>query len=260
MNRLRLLIIALWLALGLAVPAHAQDVPNIAAASDMRLALTQVASAFQRDTGGQVKLTFGSSGNFYSQLQQGAPFQMFLSADESYVLDLAKQGRTVDRGTLYAVGRLVLVAPKGSALKVDSGLAGLRSAIRSGVITRFAIANPDHAPYGKRAQEALRHAGLWAPLAGKVVMGENVSQALQFATSGGAQGGIVAYSLVRDPAVAGTLTYALIPANWHNPLRQRMVLMKGAGPTARSFYAYLGKPAARAILARYGFTLPAHTR
>lgn len=260
MNRLRLLIVTLWLAVVLAVPARAQDVPNIAAASDLRAALTEVAAAFQRHTGQRVKLTFGSSGNFYSQLRQGAPFQLFLSADESYILALAKQRRTVDHGALYAVGRLVVVAPKGSPLKVDSALAGLRSATRSGAITRFAVANPEHAPYGKRAQEALRHAGLWAPLAGKVVMGENVSQALQFATSGGAQGGIVAYSLVRDPAVAGTLNYALIPASWHKPLRQRMVLMKGAGATARGFYAYLGTPAARRIFTRYGFTLPAQAR
>lgn len=250
----------LTLALGFAMPVSAQQAPNIAAASDLRLALTEVAAAFKRDTGQEVSLTFGSSGNFYRQLQQGAPFQLFLSADEEYALDLAKAGKAADRGALYAIGRLALVAPKGSPLRVDGNLAGLRTALRAGHITRFAIANPEHAPYGKRAEEALRQARLWEPLAGKLVLGENVSQALQFATAGGAQGGIVAYSLVLDPAFAARADYALVPASWHQPLRQRMVLMKDAGPVAQRFYRYVQQPAARRIFVRYGFALPGEAR
>ncbi len=256
------------LALGMVAPAAAQSVPNpgpnpvpnIAAAADLRLALTEVAAAFTRDTGQKVSLTFGSSGNFYRQLQQGAPFQLFLSADEDYVLALAKAGKTVDRGTPYAIGRLAVVAPKGSSMQVDSNLAGLRAALRAGQITRFAIANPAHAPYGKRAEEVLRRGQLWEPLTGKLVLGENVSQALQFATAGGAQGGIVAYSLVLDPAFALRARYALIPAAWHRPLRQRMVLMKAAGPVAQRFYRYIQQPAARRIFVRHGFALPGEAR
>lgn len=247
-------------ALAVAQPARAQQGPNIAAASDLRLALTDIAAAYQKETGQEVTLTFGSSGNFFQQLQQGAPFQIFLSADEDYVLGLAKADKTQDQGQLYAIGRLALVAPKGSPLRVDSRLAGLRAAIARGRMKRFAIANPEHAPYGKRAQEALQHAGLWKTLAAKLVLGENVSQALQFATAGGAQGGIVSYSLVLDPAFAARATYALIPAAWHRPLRQRMVLMKGASPAAQRFYAYLRQPAARKIFVRYGFALPAKPR
>ena len=231
--------------------------PRVAAASDLRLALGEVAEVFEKDTGEKVELVFGSSGNFYQQLRQGAPFEIFLSADEQYVLDLARAGMALDEGRLYAVGRIVLIAPKGSPLSVDGDLAGLRSAMAAGEIKRFAIANPEHAPYGKRAQEALEHAGLWQGLQGRLVMGENVSQALQFAVDGGAEGGIVALSLIRDPALAGRADHALIPADWHEPLRQRMVLMKGAGDTARAFYDYLGEPAARRILVRYGFALPA---
>lgn len=244
----------------LATPSIAQTVPNIAAASDLRLALTDVAAAFKRDTGQSVSLTFGSSGNFYRQLQQGAPFEMFLSADEDYVLQLAKAGKTAGRGVPYAVGRLALVAAKGSALQMDSNLDGLRKALQAKRISRFAIANPAHAPYGKRAEEALRHARLWQPLTGKLVLGENVSQALQFATEGGAQGGIVAYSLVLDPAFATRARYALIPAAWHRPLRQRMALMKSAGPVAQRFYGYVQQPAARRIFVRYGFALPGEVR
>lgn len=229
----------LALALGMSAPAHAQQAPNIAAASDLRLALTDVAAAFKRDTGQEVTLTFGSSGNFFRQLLQGAPFQLFLSADEKYVLDLAKAGKTQDTGVPYAIGRLALVAPKGSPMRVHIGLVSLRAALAKGQITRFAIANPEHAPYGERAREALQHARLWQPLTGKLVLGENVSQALQFATAGGAQGGIVSYSLVLDPAFAARADYALLPASWHQPLRQRMVLMKGANPIALGFYTYI---------------------
>ncbi|WP_342659091.1 molybdate ABC transporter substrate-binding protein (plasmid) [Sphingomonas sp. NY01] len=244
------------LTLGLSAPAVAQDVPNIAAAADLRVALTDVAAAFKRDTGQEVKLTFGSSGTFFQQIQQGAPFQLFLSADEQYATDLARAGKTVNAGTLYAIGRLAVVAPKGSPLTLDSNLAGLRSALARRQITRFAIANPEHAPYGARAREALQHVKLWQPLASKLVLGENVSQALQFAIAGGAQGGIVSYALVLDPTFGARASYKLLPATWHKPLRQRMVLIKGASPTAQRFYSYVQQPAARRILVRYGFALP----
>lgn len=260
MIKLVMRYLLLLLAFGIAIPASAQQTPNIAAASDLRLALTEVAAAFKRDTGQQVTLTFGSSGNFFRQLQQGAPFQLFLSADEDYAFDLARAGKTAGSGALYAIGRLAVVAPKRSPLRVDGNLAGLRAALRQGRITRFAIANPEHAPYGKRAEEALRHARLWAPIANKLVRGENVSQALQFATAGGAQGGIVAYSLVLDPAFARRADYALLPASWHRPLRQRMVLMKDASPVARRFYEYVQQPSARRIFVRYGFALPGEAR
>jgi molybdate transport system substrate-binding protein len=259
MRSLLAVLAALCLAFG-GGTAHARDAPNIAAASDLRLALGEIAAAFRRDTGQPVSVTFGSSGNFFRQLQQGAPYDLFLSADEDYVLDLARADKTVGTGALYGVGRLVVVAPKGSPMRADARLAGLRAALRQGKITRFAIANPDHAPYGKRAEEVLRRAGLWRPLTGKLVLGENVSQALQFATVGGAQGGIVAYSLVLDPAVAGRADYALLPQAWHKPLRQRMVLTKGAGTVARRFYAYMQQPAARRILVRHGFALPGEGR
>jgi len=259
---LRVLIFVAFLLTGLdgGQVAIAQPAPTVAAAADLRPALTRIAAAFTRDTGKDVSLVFGSSGNFHQQLQQGAPFEMFLSADEGYVLDLASAGRTDGRGDLYAIGRLAIVAPRGSPLSVDAKLEGLRKALGRGAITRFAIANPEHAPYGKRAEEALRHAGLWPRLQPRLILGENVAQALQFAIAGGAQGGIVAYSLALDPALKRKVRFAVIPASWHQPLRQRMVLMKGAGPVARQFYAYLRQPKARAVLAQSGFTLPAGTR
>jgi molybdate transport system substrate-binding protein len=172
------------------------------------------------------------------------------------VLRLHKAGKAADRGTLYAIGRIVLVAPAGGTLAVDSDLRGLRTALDQGRIRRFAIANPEHAPYGERAREALTHAGLWQRLQPTLVYGENVAQALQFVTLNAAEGGIVALSLVKTPGFAATGRAALIPESWHTPLRQRMVLMPGAGAEARRFHAWLQTAPARRIFVRYGFTLP----
>ena len=258
----RLLLAALsaaWLCAAPAEPTLAQDVPNIAAASDLQFVLEEAAAAFEEESGRTVRIAFGSSGNFVRQIRQGAPFEMFLSADESFVRNLAAAALTDGEGNLYAVGRIVIVVPHGSPLKPDGTLADLRAALADGRVQKFAIANPEHAPYGRRAQEALRHAGLWDLLQDKLVLGENVSQAAQFATSGDAEGGIVAYSLALSPKIAAVAAYDLIPDGWHQPLRQRMVLLKGAGETARQFYAFVASPAGRDILKRYGFVLPGET-
>jgi molybdate transport system substrate-binding protein len=239
--------------------ARAQDVPVIAAASDLQFALTEVAEAFAKESRHEVKLAFGSSGNFARQIRQGGPFQMFLSADEQFVVDLAAEGFAKDDGALYAIGRIAIVVPHGSRLVADGELAGLKEALAGGTVKKFAIANPEHAPYGRRAEEALRHAGLWDAIEDKLVLGENVSQAAQFATSGSAQGGIVAYSLALAPDVAKLGRFALIPENWHEPLRQRMALVKGAGETAQAFYVFMQGPTARGIMRRYGFLLPGET-
>ncbi|MEX0853134.1 MAG: molybdate ABC transporter substrate-binding protein [Bauldia sp.] len=259
-SRRMILAVSLVLAAAFApAAALADDVPTIAAAADLQFALTDMAAAFHAADGRAVKLTFGSSGNFFRQIREGAPFQIYLSADEQFVIDLAALGLTLDEGDLYAIGRIVLFVPDGSPLQPDGELNGLKTALAEGLVTKFAIANPEHAPYGRRAEEALRHAGLWAAIEGKLVLGENVAQAAQFATSGGAQGGIIAYSLALSPAVSSSGSYALIPDAWHQPLRQRMVLLKGAGDTARAFYAFLASQRARKIMRGYGFVLPGET-
>jgi molybdate transport system substrate-binding protein len=247
-----------FVALGFALNlAHAQSqAPVVAAAADLKFAVTEIAEAFKVESGKEVKLSFGSTGNFASQIREGAPFQLFMAADESYVAKLAAEGFTRDEGALYAQGRIVMIVPHGSALKADGSLESLRVALAAGTITHFAIANPDHAPYGVRAMEALQHAGLWQAVEPKLVFGENVSQAAQFATSGDAQGGIIAYSLALSKKVSALGAYELIPADWHEPLNQRMVLLQSAGPVAEEFYAYMNAPAAREIMKRYGFLLP----
>ncbi|AGH51077.1 molybdate ABC transporter substrate-binding protein [Sphingomonas sp. MM-1] len=237
----------------IAAPA---DEPAIAAAADLNAALPQIADLFRRKTGRTVKLTFGASGNLTQQILNGAPFQLFLSADESYVARLAEAGRTVDGGTLYATGRIGLFTPRGSPVKADGRLADLAAAIRDGRLRKFAIANPEHAPYGRAAREALTTAKLWDAIQPRLVLGENVAQATQFATSGSADGGIIPLSLAMTPQVQAAGRFALIPAEWHKPLRQRAVLMKGAGETARAFYAFMQSPEAHKLLDHYGFTLP----
>ncbi len=230
--------------------------PVVAAASDLQFAVSEVAEAFRQETGKDVRLVFGSTGNFSRQIREGAPFQLFMAADERFIAELHRDGFTRDAGVLYAVGRIVVKVPPGSALMADGTLESLRRALAEGRITRFAIANPEHAPYGMRAREALIRAGLWEDIQPFLVLGENVSQAAQFALSGNAEGGIIALSLSLAPPLRDRGTADLIPENYHESLRQRMALLNGAGEVAQDFYAYMTQPAARAIMARHGFILP----
>lgn len=232
------------------------DAPVIAVASSMQFAVTEIAEAFSRDTGETVRLSFGSSGNFARQIREGAPFEVFIAADEDIILGLHKDGFSPDEGRVYAIGRLVLAVPHGSPLAPDGSLAALKAALAEGRITRFAIANPEHAPYGMRAREALMHQGLWEDVQPYLVLGENITQAAQFALSGNAEGGITAYSLVLSAELKDLGSWDLIPQEWHQPLRQRIVTLNEAGETARAFYAYMDSETAHDIMKRYGFDLP----
>lgn len=237
--------------------ARAQDsAPVVAAASDLQFAVAEIAAAFEAETGMRVRLSMGSTGNFARQIREGAPFQIFMAADEQFIADLHAEGLTRDAGDLYAIGRLAIMVPHGSSLTPDAALDNLAAMLAAGQITRFAIANPDHAPYGMRAREALTAKGIWDDLQPFMVLGENVSQAAQFALSGNAEGGIIAYSLALAPQVAPRGIHALIPEDLHEPLRQRMALLTTAGPVAEAFYAYVMEPAARQIMERHGFALP----
>jgi molybdate transport system substrate-binding protein len=204
----------------------------------------------------RVEVVFGASGTLTRQSRDGAPFEMFLAADEEFPNQLAAAGLTRDAGAVYAVGRLAIFAPNGSSLTVDDRLAGLARLVKAGDVDRFAIANPDVAPYGKAAEEVLRKRGLWDAIRPRLVLGDTIVQAAQFATTGNAVGGLLAYSLVLGPGFTDRGTYAVIPAADHSPLRQRMVLLKGAGPVATEFYAYVQGEAARATLRKHGYEVP----
>jgi molybdate transport system substrate-binding protein len=232
------------------------DVANIAAASDLQFVLPDVVAAFTAQTGREVRLSFGSSGNFRRQIADGAPFDVFLSADASYADALVAEQRTQGDGVVYAVGHLALFVPNGSPVQADAELRGVAAALHDGRLRKLAIANPEHAPYGRAARDVLMRRGLWDAMKSHLVLGENVSQAAQFAVTGGAQAAIVAYSLLRAPGMNERGRVVILPAADHAPLVQKMVLMTRAGETARAFYDFVQSAAARAIFARYGFDPP----
>lgn len=235
-----------------ALPAVAEDVPVIAAAASLRFVMDDLVAAFD----GTVRVAFGSSGTLAQQIRNGAPFEMFLSADESYVRLLADEGALSDEGQIYAQGRLSLIVPNEGDMPADGTLDDLEARLKAGRLRRFAIANPDHAPYGIRAREVLIHRKLWQAMQPVLVFGENVAQAAQFAVSGNADGGIVAASLAAAGPVAAQARSDLVPEDWHSPLNQRMALTPLAGPVAKAFYAFLQSDEARAVFARHGFAAP----
>jgi molybdate transport system substrate-binding protein len=249
-------LVVMGLAAGCGDTSVAQRRPTVAAAANLNVALTEIAAQFARERGTPVGLVFGASGALTRQIQDGAPFELFLAADEEFPRQLAAAGLTRDAGVVYATGRLAVFAPTGSPLQVDERLDGLARLVKSDGVTRFAIANPEVAPYGKAAESVLRKRGLWDAIRPRLVLGDTIAQAAQFATTGNAVGGLVAYSLVLAPGFAERGTYAVIPDADHQPLRQRMVLLKQAGGTATRFYAYLQGDAARAFLRKHGYGVP----
>jgi len=252
-------LVAMALLCGVPVPVGAQRAPaapTVAAAASLNPALAEVAAQFARDRGMRVQLVFGASGTLTRQIQDGAPFEMFLAADEEFPNRLTAARLTKGPGIVYAIGRLVIFAPTGSPLSTDARLDGLARLVKTGGVTRFAIANPDVAPYGRAAEALLRARGLWDALRPRLVLGDSITQAAQFATTGNAVGGLLAYSLVLSPGFADRGTYAVISPRDHPPLRQAMVLMKRAGSTASQFYDYLQTAAARAVLQKHGFAVP----
>jgi molybdate transport system substrate-binding protein len=247
-------VLSIWLGCAASLPA--QKRPTIAAAANLNFALTEIGEQFARDRGLRVELVFGASGTLTRQILDGAPFELFLAADEEFPKQLAAVGLTRDAGVVYAVGRLVIFAPNGSPLIVDERLDGLARLARAGRLTRFAIANPDVAPYGKAAEAVLRKRGLWDIVSPHLVRGDTIAQAAQFATTGNAVGGLIAYSLVLAPDFGDRGTYAVIADADYPPLSQRMVLLKRASPTAAQFYEYvLGEPA-RTIFRKHGYAVP----
>jgi molybdate transport system substrate-binding protein len=231
---------------------------RVAAASDLKFALTALCQAFTKVTGQGVDLQFGSSGNLARQITQGLPLDIFMSADEALVFSLFDGGFTPDKGALYGTGRIALQLPKNSAIQLPKTEAEARLTLANQLqsVRKFAIANPEHAPYGRAAKEALQNLGLWEQLSSKLVLGDNISQATQFVTSGGAQAGITALSLALAQDVASQSGgFWIIPANLHSSLKQRMVLLKSAQPGAKALYEYLQTTAAKTVFAKYGFSV-----
>ena len=261
MNRLSGLILAVSLLLSSSVftVAAGKKAPgeiNVGAAADLSGALKEIADNYENQAGKAIKLSFGSSGSLTQQIQNGAPFDLFFSADMDYPRQLISR-HDADAASLYryAVGKLVLWVPADSPLDVQNK--GL-NVLLDPLVKKIAIANPQHAPYGRAAVAAMKHVGLYEQVSDRVVMGENVSQAAQFVESGNAQAGFVALAHAIAPAMQGKGKYWEIPVEAYPALDQGVVIISHSRhkKDAASFLAYLQTKAAGDVLRRYGFTVP----
>ena len=247
----RLLLLAL-----LCAHAFAQEI-TVAAAADLSSALPEIVAKYKNKTGQDVRLTFGASGNLTTQIRNGAPFDVFFSADEEYPKQLIAAG-LAEENTLYryAIGRLVLWVTNDSPL--DLTKLGMLSLLDPSV-KKISIANPEHAPYGRAAEAALRHFQVYDQISSKLVLGENISQAAQFVESGNAQAGLVALSHALAPAMKSKGRYWTVPLDAYPTLNQAAVVLSHSKQqeAARKFLDFLRSPEAASLLADYGFSLPA---
>jgi len=229
---------------------------TVAAAADLNYVLSDMARTFEAKSGIKVTLSFGASGNLYSQIQSGAPFDLFFSADEEYPQKLARAG-VADASSLriYALGHLVLWVPNNSPFDPQKLQ---MEVLTQSAVRHIAIANPQHAPYGRAAMAALEHFGLKSKVADKLVFGENVSQAAQFVQSGNAQAGLLALSLAKSPAMESTGRFWELPADSYPELKQAAVVISGSKhkTAAQAFLDFVVSPEGAATLREHGLTPP----
>ena len=225
---------------------------RIAAAADLKFAMSELAQRFEKESGTKAIVTYGSSGNFFSQIQNGAPFDLFFSADIEYPKKLEAAG-LAEKGTLYqyAVGRIVIWMPPDA--KIDVARQGW-NALRDASVLKIAIANPEHAPYGRAAVVACQKAGIYEQIKTKLVYGENISQAAQFVQSGNAQAGIVALSLAVSPGMKEGRRWE-IPAEMHPGIEQGAIVLKNAKNKegVKAFLEYVKSKTGHAVLVKHGF-------
>ncbi len=254
-SRMGLLSLACgWAMAGLAqsvASATGPAVIKVAAASNLKFVLADLLPMYRQQSGLEVQLSLGASGALVQQIRQGLPVMLFVSADEERVDELVKAGWTQDAGQRYATGRLAVLVLKDSPLPLEGGLKAVVQALHKQ--DKLAIANPETAPYGLAAQQALNHEGAWALVQPHLVKGESIAQTTQFVVTGAAAAGITALSLVMAPEVVQRTRFKVIPAGFHAPLHQKLVLLKGANPETRQFRDFLLSPAARAVFQRHGY-------
>jgi molybdate transport system substrate-binding protein len=248
------LILVLLAALFVGTYARAQAV-NVAAAADLKFAMAELAAQFEKASGAKLDVTYGSSGNFLTQIENGAPFDLFFSADSEYPKKLEAAG-LAEPGTLreYAAGRIVIWTPSDN--EINAATDGWKRLLAQRV-KKIAIANPEHAPYGRAAVAAIKKAGIYEQVKDKLVYGENISQAAEFVQSGNAQAGIVALSLALSPAMKNGNRWE-IPADSYPPIKQAVIVLKASKnkDASRRFLEFVDGPQGREILQRFGFSVP----
>ncbi len=244
------------LMLSLLSPALIAEQVQVAAAADLNYAMKDLAARFEQKTGNKVDLSFGASGNFYSQIQNGAPFDLFFSADLDYARKLAEAGKIESASVrTYAIGHLVLWVPNSSKLDLEKLKMNL---LLDPSVQRIAIANPQHAPYGRAAMAALEHFGMKDKVASKLVLGENISQAAQFVQSGNTQAGLIALSLAMSPAMKSAGKYWEVPQDAYPEIQQGVGILSSSKrkQAAQAFIDYISSPEGTAVLEQYGFRVP----
>ena len=227
---------------------------TVAVAANMKEAFAEIATAFKSTGKPEIRVVYGSSGNFAAQIMNGAPFNLFIAADEHFPLELYKKGKAVDKGVIYAAGKLALIAKTNSGIVLVDNKAELAKMIAKA--NKVAIAKPELAPYGKAAVQYLKSEGLWDLARDKLVYGDNIGVATTYVVTGAAEMGFTALSLAKSPEVTKDTNYILLNPKLYEPIRQRMVLIKGAPQEAKDLYQFMQGVQARAILTKYGYATP----
>lgn len=230
--------------------------PLVAVAANIAPVLQELGADFEHSGGAPVRFSSGSSGDLLRQIEQGAPFEIYIAAAPHYSARVVAGGYADGDAVTLAAAQLGAFVPRESGLATATDIESLGRLLAAGKYRRIALANPEVAPFGVAAQQALRNMGVWAMETDRIVMGANVAQAVQFTLAGGVDAGFIPASYALLPGVAARGRFHPIPAHWHDPLLQSMVLLRRAGPQARAFHAYLQSGPARALLARSGYTVP----
>ena len=244
-----LLILSCSLITGL---AHAQAT-FVVVAANMKDAFIEIQNQFQKENRGELKVIYGSSGNFASQIMNGAPFHLFISADEQYPLELFKKGKTINEGTVYAIGKLALITNKSKGIALDGSKGKMADAIKKA--NKIALAKPELAPYGRASVEYLKANNLWELANSKIVYADNIAMAAMFVTTGSADVGFTALSIAKSPSVARQISSVELN-DGYQPIKQRMVLIKNATPDAIRLYEFMQAPKAKEILRAHGYQIP----
>jgi len=228
--------------------------PTVAVAANMKDAFSQINAAFKAAGNPDIRVVFGSSGNLTAQIMNGAPFNLIISADERFPIELYKQGKAIDEGVVYAIGRLAFISKNSVGMNLIDEKDGLVRAIKKA--NKIAIAKPELAPYGKAAIEYLKAEGLWDIAKDKLIYGDNIGIATMYVVTGAADLGFTAFSLARSADIAKETSFILVNSKLYEPIKQRMVLIKGAPREAAALYQFMQSSQAKLILQKYGYSTP----
>lgn len=248
---MRQFILSLFIFLSQSVGAQPA---TVAVAANMKDAFAEINSAFKAIGKPELRVVYGSSGNLTTQILNGAPFNLFIAADEHFPLELYKNGKTIDAGIVYAIGKLALIAKDSSGITLADSKAGIAGVMVKA--NKIAIAKPELAPYGKAAVEYLKAEGLWDLAKDKLVYGDNIGIATTYVLTGAADIGFTALALAKSPEVMKETSFLLVNSKLYAPIKQRMVLIKGAPQEAVSLYQFMQSALAKSILQKYGYSTP----